>query len=160
MAEFYWRCSRTSACVFMLLWSRVGRQTGWKWKRNNLHFLWQNKNKTNKLGYAASQPWAVCFFYLGNVSPSPSSHPIGPLRVSQLPPDSQASLNRHGAIKAGWFYPQSKRPKSDRGHCVRFKRDKALFFPWPTVWAPGRRPLPHWGGNQLPRDYILIPAGQ
>lgn len=85
MAEFYWRCSRTSACVFMLLWSRVGRQTGWKWKRNNLHFLWQNKNKTNKLGYAASQPWAVCFFYLSNVSPSPSSHPISPLRLLPRP---------------------------------------------------------------------------
>lgn len=113
----------------MLLWLRFGRQTGWKWKRNNLHFLWQNKNKTNKLGYAASQPLAVCFFYLSNVSPSPSSHPISPLPVSQLPPDIfPASLNRQAAIKAGWFYPQSKCPKSNRGHCVHFKRDKTLFF--------------------------------
>lgn len=49
MAEFYWRCSRTSACVFMLLWSRVGRQTGWKRKRNNLHFLWQKQHKQTRI---------------------------------------------------------------------------------------------------------------
>lgn len=106
------------------------RQAEWKWKRNNLHFLWQNKNKTNKLGCAALQPRAVSFtsamshLLHPHVSSPPSTFPSSP-RTSSQPGTEKLELDGF-TRKANFLIAATAIV------CVSMEK-KPFFFPWATA---------------------------